>query len=94
VDERLSAGLLRAEVFRRRITTQPVKVIRQVPRVVIFRKSTFAQSLNLIEVGAVKAAAGCDITQSSQIAYAQTPLNLGSLPAARELNHDGQSDKE
>jgi hypothetical protein len=58
------------------------------------QKSAFAESLNLIEVGAVKAPAGCDIAQSSQITHAQIPLNPGPLPAARELNHNGQSDKE
>jgi len=59
-----------------------------------FQKSTFAQSLSLIEVWAIKTPAGCDIAQSSQITHAQIPLHPGALPAARELNHNGQSDKE
>lgn len=54
------------------------------------QKSTVAQPLNLIEIGAVKASAGCDIAQSSQIAHTQIPLHPGS----REFNHNGQSDKE
>jgi uncharacterized protein YwlG (UPF0340 family) len=41
------------------------------------QKSTFAQPLNLIEIGAVKAPAGCDIAQSSQIAHAQISLQPG-----------------
>jgi hypothetical protein len=42
------------------------------------QKSTFAKSVNLIEVGAVKAPAECDIAQSSQIAASQITLQSGA----------------
>src|SRR5262245_296610 len=42
------------------------------------KKSTFAKSVNLIEVGAVKAPAECDIAQSSQIAANQITLQSGA----------------
>jgi hypothetical protein len=53
------------------------------------QKSAFAQPINRTERGASNPAE-CDITQSSQIAHVQIPLDPGALSLACEFDHNGQ----